>query len=51
MLRIDQKLSQKTSLNKFKRMEIIPNSFKPQQYESRNQLQREKWEKNKHVET
>ena len=52
MLRIDQKLGHKTCLNKFKRMEIIPNiSSQPKQYKTRNQLQREKWEKITHVET
>ena len=28
----------------------IKHFFQPQQYETRNQLQKEKWEKNKHVE-
>ena len=45
-------LNHKTSLYKFKIIEII-SSFSPQtqQYITRNQLQEEKWEKNKHMET
>ena len=45
-------LGHKTSLNKFKRIEIISSIFfSSQQYEIRNQLQKEKWGKNKYVET
>ena len=45
-------LNHKTSLYKFKIIEII-SSFSPQtqQYITRNQLQEEKWEKNKQMET
>ena len=51
--RIDHVLGHKTSLNKCKRMErnYITHFFQPQHYETRNQLQKEKWEKNKHMET
>ena len=43
---IDHILGCKTSLNKFKRTEIISSIFfGPQQSETRNQPQKEKWEK------
>ena len=45
-------LGHNRGLNKFKKVEIISSIFFwPQWYETRNQLLKEKWEKNKHVET
>ena len=50
--RIDHMLGHKRSLNKFKSIEIISCTFPQQQwYKTRNQLQEEKWEKHKHMET
>ena len=51
--RIDHMLGCKTSLNKFRRIEIISSLPPPlpQWFETKNQLQEEKWEKHKHVET
>ena len=50
--KIDHMLGHRTSHNKFKMTEITSSiSFQLQQYETRNQLQEEKWEKHKHVET
>ena len=44
-------LSHKTSLNKFKKTEIISNIFfKPQGCETKNQLQGEKWKNHRQVE-
>ena len=39
-------LGHKTSLNKFRKIEIISRTFS----ESRNQLQEENWEKHRHIE-
>ena len=50
-MRIDNILDHKRSLNKFKRIQIISSIFSQQQYKTRNRLQKEKWEKNKYVET
>ena len=45
-------LGHKTSLNKFKRLKIISSIFfRPRHHETRNQLQEEKREKHRHVET
>ena len=49
--KIDHILGHKTSLNKFKDRNYIKRYFQPWQYETRNQLQKEKWEKSQHVET
>lgn len=45
---IDHILSQKASLNKFKKCKI-KHLFQPQQYETRNQLQKENWKIHKQV--
>ena len=44
-------LGHKISLNKLKRVEIISSISQSQPYETKNQLQEEKWEKHKHTET
>ena len=44
-------LGHKTNLNTFKRIEIISSIFGLQWYKTRNQLQKEKCEKKKRVET
>ena len=50
--RIDDMLDHKKSLNKFKKIEIVSSIFSvAQQYETRNQLQKEKCEKHKCMET
>ena len=50
--RTDHMLRHNTSLNKFNKTEIIiKHLFQLQQYETRNQLQKENWKKHKHVET
>ena len=50
--RIDHILGHKTSLNKVKRIEIISSIFFPTtKYKTRSQLQKEKGEKNKHIES
>ena len=48
---IDHMLGHKTNLNTFKRIEIISSIFGLQWYKTRNQLQKEKCEKKKRVET
>jgi len=45
---IDHILNQKASLNKFKKCKI-KHLFQPQQYETRNQLQKENWKIHKQV--
>ena len=49
--KIDHILGCKTSLNKFKDRNCIKRYFQPWQYETRNQLQKEKLEKSQYVET
>ena len=46
--KIDHILGQKASLNKFKKCKI-KHLFQPQQYETRNQLQKENWKIHKQV--
>ena len=41
----------KASLNKFKKIKIVSSTLRSQQYETRNQLQEEKWIKHKYKET
>ena len=49
--RIDHILGHKTSHNKFRGQNIFKHLFCPQEYETRNQPQKEKWEKNEHTKT